>query len=210
MLQVCDDESWNACWAGGGSAGWPTISNTASGRSWTHAPKPPLAWRTSCANPDPSPAVTIRRMAKLNYSRLTDRLLAGAMPHAAEHVGQLDGEGVRHVINLCEEREYWEDERTTVLDAYHAFGIVEHHLPVKDGSTVPAAVIDAAVTASGDGAVYVHCRGGRERSATVAAALLFASEGISIELAIRRSQELRPIFQPLPWQVAALRAWAAG
>jgi len=149
-------------------------------------------------------------MARLNYSRLTDTLLAGAMPHAADHVRQLDREGVRNVINLCEEREYWEDERAAVLAAYGEAGIVEHHLPVKDGATVPAAVIDAALEASGGATVYVHCRGGRERSATVAAALLSASESISIDLALRRSKELRPTFQPLPWQVEALRAWAAG
>jgi atypical dual specificity phosphatase len=149
-------------------------------------------------------------VAKLNYSRLTARLLAGAMPHAADHVRQLDREGVRSVINLCEEREYWEDERAAVLAAYGAAGIVEHHLPVKDGATVPAAVIDAALRAAAGSTVYVHCRGGRERSATVAAALLSSSESISIDLALRRSMELRPVFQPLPWQVEALRAWAAG
>ena len=46
-------------------------------------------------------------MARLNYSRLSDRLLAGAMPHSAEHVATLQDEGVQLVINLCEEREYW-------------------------------------------------------------------------------------------------------
>jgi atypical dual specificity phosphatase len=173
------------------------------------AQRPPPAWRTTCVRPEP-PADTIPRVARLNYSRLTDTLLAGAMPHAPDHVRQLDSEGVRNVINLCEEREYWEDERAAVLAAYGKAGIVEHHLPVKDGATVPAAVIDAALEASGEATVYVHCRGGRERSATVAAALLSASESISIDLALRRSKELRPIFQPLPWQVEALRAWAAG
>src|SRR5436190_22500695 len=92
-------------------------------------------------------AVSIPPVAKLNYSRLTARLLAGAMPHTADHVRQLDGEGVRNVINLCEEREYWDDERAAVLAAYGDTGIVEHHLPVKDGATVPAAVIDAALRA---------------------------------------------------------------
>ena len=33
------------------------------------------------------------RMARLNYSRLSDRLLAGAMPHSAEHVATLQGRG---------------------------------------------------------------------------------------------------------------------
>jgi atypical dual specificity phosphatase len=148
-------------------------------------------------------------VARLNYSRLTDRLLAGAMPHAADHVQALSDEGVLHVVNLCEEREYWEGERAAVLAAYGAAGIVEHHLPVKDGATVPADVIDAALAAAGQGSVYVHCRGGRERSATVATALLASGEGISIDRALQRARELRPIFQPLPWQVDALRAWAA-
>jgi atypical dual specificity phosphatase len=170
-------------------------------------PRPPPAWRTTCARPDPQ-VDTITPVAKLNYSRLTDRLFAGAMPHAADHVEMLQREGVRHVINLCEEREYWEDERATVLAAYGAAGMVEHHLPVKDGATVPIAVIEAAVRASEGGAVYVHCRGGRERSATVAAALLCTSESISIDHALERSKQLRPIFEPLPWQVKALRAWA--
>ena len=46
--------------------------------------------------------------------------------------------------------------------------IRELHLPVKDGATIPPGVIDAAVEGGGSTVVYVHCRGGRERSATVA------------------------------------------
>jgi atypical dual specificity phosphatase len=149
-------------------------------------------------------------MAALRYSRIGDRLLAGPMPFGRAHVDQLLAEGVSTVVNLCEEREYWEGERTEVLTAYRAAGIVEHHLPVRDGSTVPVAVISAAVEAAGDATVYVHCRGGRERSATVAAALLAASEGLEIDHALERARERRPTFAPLPWQVTALRAWAAG
>src|SRR6476620_11525196 len=86
------------------------------------------------------------RMARLNYSRLSDRLLAGAMPHSAEHVATLHDEGVQLVVNLCEEREYWVGEREAVLSAYGKLRIRELHLPVKDGATIPPAVIDAAVT----------------------------------------------------------------
>ena len=148
-------------------------------------------------------------MARLNYSRLSDRLLAGAMPHAAEHVASLHGEGVVVVINLCEEREYWDGERETVMAAYEASGIAELHLPVKDGATVPHEVIDAAVDGMAAGVAYVHCRGGRERSATVATALLAASEQMPIDRALELACTRRPVFQPLPWQLAALHAWAA-
>ena len=149
-------------------------------------------------------------MAALRYSRISDRLLAGPMPCGLTHVDQLLAEGVGTVVNLCEEGEYWRGERDEVLNAYRAAGIVEHHLPVKDGSTVPVDVIAAAVAAAGDTTVYVHCRGGRERSATVATALLAAAEGLEIEHALARARERRPIFAPLPWQVTALRAWASG
>jgi uncharacterized protein (TIGR01244 family) len=148
-------------------------------------------------------------MAALRYSRISDTLLAGPMPFGHAHVDQLIAEGVGAVVNLCEEREYWDGERAEVLTAYRAAGIVEHHLPVRDGSTVPVDVIAAAVEVAGDNTVYVHCRGGRERSATVATALLAASEGLEIDRALERARERRPIFAPLPWQVTALRAWAS-
>ncbi len=132
------------------------------------------------------------------------------MPFAPEHVHQLRGEGVDVVINLCEEREYWEGERGAVIEAYRRAGITEHHLPVTDGSTIPPEVIERAIEAAGRRTVYVHCRGGRERSATVATALIAALEGVSIDGALDRAVRGRPIFAPLPWQLTALRAWAMG
>ena len=130
------------------------------------------------------------------------------MPHTEEHVDALRAEGVVVVVNLCEEREYWDGEREAVTAAYGAAGIRELHLPVKDGSTVPHAVIDAAVDGMRHGVVYVHCRGGRERSATVATALLAAGEGVPIDEALALARAGRPVFKPLPWQLEGLHAWA--
>ena len=149
-------------------------------------------------------------MARLNYHRLGDRLLAGAMPFRADHVAALRAEGVTAVVNLCQEREYWDGERELITSAYREHGMVELHLPVIDGSTVPAEVLDAAVAIADGHIVYVHCRGGRERSATVAAALLARIEGLPIDRALDLAKERRPTFAPLAWQVNALRAWAAG
>jgi atypical dual specificity phosphatase len=148
-------------------------------------------------------------VARLNYNRLGDRLLAGAMPFRADHVEALASEGVTAVVNLCEDREYWRDERELVLAAYLDARITEHQLPVIDGSTVPAAVLAEAVRVARQGTVYVHCRGGRERSATVAAAIISATEGVSVERALAQARERRPTFRPLPWQVHGLEAWAA-
>jgi atypical dual specificity phosphatase len=147
-------------------------------------------------------------MARLNYSRIGDTLLAGAMPFRDDHVAALHREGVTAVVNLCQEREYWEGERDALAAAYERHGILELHLPVTDGSTVPAEVLDHAVAIASEHTVYVHCRGGRERSATVAIALLARLEGMPIDGALELAKQRRPIFAPLPWQLSALRAWA--
>jgi atypical dual specificity phosphatase len=147
-------------------------------------------------------------MGRLEYTRLNDSLLAGRMPVSERHVETLRAEGVTTVINLCEDHEYWDGERQAVAAACARAGITELRLPVIDGSTVSAAVLEAAAAAAaGDGVVYVHCRGGRERSAAVTIALLAAASGTSVDEAHERALGLRPGFKPLPWQVEGVRSW---
>jgi protein-tyrosine phosphatase len=146
-------------------------------------------------------------VGRLDYTRLGDTLLAGRMPVSERHIDALKAEGVTAVINLCEDREYWDGERATVAGACERAGITEHRLPVIDGATVPAAVLEEAVEVASGGVAYVHCRGGRERSAAVAIALLAASDGSSVEAAQTRAVSIRPTFRPLPWQVDGVRSW---
>jgi protein-tyrosine phosphatase len=80
---------------------------------------------------------------------------------------------------------------------------------VVDGATVPDAVLDQALEVAGEGGtVYVHCRGGRERSATVCAAVVVGAQKVSAADAIAQIQGANPVFKPLPWQVAGLEQWA--
>ena len=139
--------------------------------------------------------------APLRYSTLGSGLLAGRMPHATAHVEALDAEGVRTVINLCEEHEYWDGERAAVEAAFRHARIAEHRLPVHDGATIPPDVLDRALQAAAHDTTYVHCRGGRERSAAVAVALLAARRGISIDAALREAEARWPTCRPLPWQL---------
>jgi protein tyrosine phosphatase (PTP) superfamily phosphohydrolase (DUF442 family) len=148
-------------------------------------------------------------MSRLAYARLSDSLLGGPMPFTERHVRALSDEGVTAVINLCEDGEYWEGERDLVSAQYRQAGISEHRLTVKDGATVPADVLDRAVTlAAAGGTLYVHCRGGRERSATVCAAIVTRREDVPPADAIRLTQVANPVFKPLPWQVEGLEQWA--
>ena len=126
------------------------------------------------------------------------------MPVSARHIDQLSAEGVTTVINLCEDREYWDGEREAVAGACARAGITEHRLAVIDGATVPS---DVLVEAAAGGVTYVHCRGGRERSATVAVAVIAASAGSSVDEALESALTIRPAFKPLPWQVEGVRLW---
>lgn len=147
--------------------------------------------------------------APLRYFELGSGLFAGRMPHAAAHVEALDAAGVRTVVNLCEEHEYWDGERAAVEAAFRAAGIVEHRLPVPDGSTIPPEVLDRAVAAVAGQTAYVHCRGGRERSAAVAVAVLAARTGVSVDSALADAAARWPTCRPLRWQIDGVRAWAA-
>ena len=129
------------------------------------------------------------------------------MPYTDAHVQLLAGEGVTAVINLCEDAEYWHGEHDLVRAGYARAGIAEHRLTVRDGSTVPGAVLDRAVELAAAGTLYVHCRGGRERSATVCAAILSRQTGADVDAALHAAQAANPIFRPLPGQVQGLRAW---
>jgi atypical dual specificity phosphatase len=145
----------------------------------------------------------------LPYHRIGDRLLAGPMPFHDDHVAALHAEGVTAVINLCEQREYWRGERESLEAAYHRHGLAEHLLPVRDGSSVPPDVLDRAVEIARDHVSYVHCRGGRERSATVASAVLARLDGLSVDDAVKLARQRRPVFAPLEWQISGLREWAS-
>jgi hypothetical protein len=148
--------------------------------------------------------------APLRYSSLGSGLYAGRMPHATMHVDALTAEGVQTVINLCEDHEYWAGEREAIEAAYAAAGITEHRLAVPDGATIPPDILDRAIAATASGEItYVHCRGGRERSAAVAIALLATRSGVEIDEALRTAQECWPTCRPTPWQLAGVRAWAA-
>jgi atypical dual specificity phosphatase len=146
-------------------------------------------------------------VGRLEYTRLHDSLLAGRMPVSGRHIDALRAEGVTSVINLCEDREYWDGEREAVASACAGAGIVEYRLPVIDGGTVPAQVLEQALSAAADGVAYLHCRGGRERSAAVAVAILAAASGSSVEEALDLAVSIRPGFRPLPWQVDGVRSW---
>jgi atypical dual specificity phosphatase len=117
----------------------------------------------------------------------------GAVPLEGD-VPRLREAGVRAVINLCEECHG--PER-----AYDKFGITQLRIPLADYSSPSLSNVQQCLSfiekhASRREIVYLHCKAGRGRSATVALCWLMASQGLPPEraealLLAKRPQVLR-------------------
>ena len=149
---------------------------------------------------------------RFGFAEVGEGLLVGAYPLDAEDVAEIAGAGVDVVYNLVEDEEYEAGERDTATAALAAAGVSERRLPLVDYGNVPEAALDRAVDeVLGDleagRRVYVHCRAGWQRSATVAAGVLALREGLPIEDALAVLRERKPTAEPLGHQRADLLAW---
>jgi atypical dual specificity phosphatase len=112
------------------------------------------------------------------WDRIDAHVVMGAMP-LNRHVPDLAAIGVRAVVNLCE-------EYPGPLDAYRAAGIDQLHLPTIDFTPPSLADVRRGVRYIAEHAaqghmVYVHCKAGRGRSATLVLCWLIEHLGISPE-----------------------------
>jgi ADP-ribosyl-[dinitrogen reductase] hydrolase len=149
---------------------------------------------------------------RFGFAEVGDGLLVGAYPLDAEDVAEIAGAGVDVVYNLVEDEEYEAGERDAATAALAAAGVSERRLPLVDYGGVPEAALDRAVDeVLGDldagRRVYVHCRAGWQRSATVAAGVLALREDLPIEDALAVLRERKPTAEPLGHQRADLLAW---
>ncbi|KDO29051.1 hypothetical protein SPRG_06106 [Saprolegnia parasitica CBS 223.65] len=103
-----------------------------------------------------------------NYYTLVDsHVFLGAVPIAAlGHVDQLHARGVRAVVNLC-------DEYAGPVEAYRKRGIQQLWLPTVDHTEPSLEDIRKAIDfisfhKDRGSRVYVHCKAGAGRSATIA------------------------------------------
>jgi atypical dual specificity phosphatase len=148
------------------------------------------------------------------FGDVHDRLVVGAVPLDASDVHLLAACGVTRVLNLVEDREYQPGARDDVTRALAAAGIVEERRSSEDFGSLSTTLLGEASqlvnTWLDEGeVVYLHCRAGWQRSATVAGAVLAARLGVEPDEALRRIQERKPTAQPLPHQRQSLLAWWA-
>lgn len=146
------------------------------------------------------------------YAGVYDHLIVGAVPLDGGDVDRLASLGVSRVLNLVDDAEYKRGERRKVERALSGAEIQEQRIPTEDYGGLSEDVLDAA-TATVNGwldeghVVYLHCRAGWQRSATVAAGVLALRDAITPEEASQRIQILKPSADPLPHQREDLHAW---
>ena len=140
------------------------------------------------------------RVAAKRIDRVNEWLhVGGALP--PEEYARLSQAGITHVIDLREE---------TVADAgrLKELGLIRQHVPVADhGSpTIEQLTSVAACLAKGDEPVsmYVHCKGGFGRAATMAVGLLVA-HGVGVDDALEQVRKARPEMRINDEQLAWLR-----
>jgi len=117
----------------------------------------------------------------------------GAMPFAKDVPG-LAAEGVKAVVNTC--REY-----AGPVEQYKKFGIEQLRVPTIDFTPPTLEHVEEAVafmkrhSEAGD-SIYVHCKAGRARSATVAVCWLVDCRGMTPRAAQDLLLQKRPHVNP--------------
>lgn len=144
------------------------------------------------------------------WDHIDEHVIVGAYPFSTD-VAALRGEGVRAVVNTCE-------EYRGPMREYTQHGIEQLHIPTTDFTHPRLGDIETAVEfiqkyKLQNDSVYIHCKAGRARSATVAMCWLIKYRGMTAEEAQAHLLAARPhinrflINRPVIKQyLAALRA----
>ncbi|QDT10667.1 dual specificity protein phosphatase family protein [Stieleria marina] len=127
------------------------------------------------------------------WDRIDPHVIVGAYPFARDVEG-LYAEGVRGIVNTCE-------EYAGPKDAYIQHGIEQLRIPTTDFTHPRLRDVQLAVefterhVQKGD-TVYIHCKAGRARSATVAMCWLMKYRGMTMEQAQQELLKARPHVNP--------------
>ena len=120
-----------------------------------------------------------RLLPKRNWwDRIDEHVLMGALPFASD-ANRLHAQGVRGIVNTCE-------EYAGPQSHYEPLGMIQLRIPTVDFMPPSLEDIEKAVgfmheTVGKGHQIYVHCKAGRGRSATVVLCWLVAKAGMTVE-----------------------------
>jgi protein tyrosine phosphatase (PTP) superfamily phosphohydrolase (DUF442 family) len=146
---------------------------------------------------------------------VTDRILAGRNCLSALDVHRLvHDDGITHILDLREPEEWCTPMLgKEAIDSVATHALTRLNVPVRDGSRPTLEQLDEAVTfisdALGDpkGRVFVHCRGGQERTATILVAWYARERRTDYDSALEELRLRRRVLRPTRGQEAAARQW---
>tara|TARA_R110002049_G_scaffold27321_2_gene94193 strand:- start:375139 stop:375624 length:486 start_codon:yes stop_codon:yes gene_type:complete len=127
------------------------------------------------------------------WDRIDPHVIVGAYPFAGD-IADLAKEGVRAVVNTCEEYIGPQSE-------YEEYGIEQLRIPTTDFTHPKLSDVQKAVDfvqehASKGETVYIHCKAGRARSATIAICWLMKYRDMTLEEAQAELLRWRPHINP--------------
>ena len=146
------------------------------------------------------------------FAEVGDDLVMGAYPQDAEDVAAIAETGVTRIFNLVQDVEYEPGARDACVTALAESGIEERRVALVDFGSLTTEQIEGAAQAvlawleQGE-RVYVHCRAGWQRSATVVAAIVTLREGVEPWVALDILRERKPTANPLSHQREDLFRW---
>ena len=145
---------------------------------------PTLAWNYTLAR-----ILNVRQW----WNRVDEFVIVGAYPFARD-VPAMASEGIRGVVNTCE-------EYPGPLSAYEASGIEQLWIPTTDFTHPTLRDVCEAVEfiqrhVDDQQSVYIHCKAGRARSATVAMCWLVKYRGMTPDEAQVALLKARPHINP--------------
>jgi protein-tyrosine phosphatase len=148
------------------------------------------------------------------FAEILPEFLIGAYPTDESDIAMLQWLGIKRILNLCEDEEYPPGAREVLDDELPQAGIEEYRIGLTDFGGIPPGRIDAAVKLLNrwldEGQrVYLHCRAGQQRSATIAAALVAVRQQIGPDEALAFVERMKTSAAPLPHQRDDLRDWWA-
>ena len=146
------------------------------------------------------------------YGEVAEGLVIGAYPQDVADVAALSQVSITRIFNLVQDVEYDDGARAAVVAALEDAGIDEQRLELMDyGGLLPGQIELAVNTAMDwlhDGErVYLHCRAGWQRSATVAAGIVALREDVEPERALELIRERKSTAKPLAHQRRDLLRW---
>lgn len=149
-----------------------------------------------------------------NADWVTPRIMAGRNPLSAQDVAWLAAQGITHILDLREARE-WKPPKFghAALEAIKQRGLKRLHLEVWDMHAPKPQTFETAcqfieeALLQPHAKVYVHCRAGMERTAAILIAYYAKANRVSYDEALHKLRKARPILAPLPAQEQAARHW---